>query len=203
MPVDSRGVYIYSNNDVIQDWASFLNLGSNAVSNVIRDTMGRLVYVVPNQAAIASKVVELGNKGVRGTTPEPLVFYLMDQGVIATHNGSTTSLAASALGVNVASSFSNLQQGPLRTTIRSAKKFGGRVDLTFDFTGSYQATGDRSLPLFNVSNPCIPLDVPRVGVPGKGDMYVQVDERGRAILWCHTTRYQSGTWRVAMSWAVK
>ena len=36
MALDPNGVYQYTLNDVVQDWASFMNLGTSSVSNVLR-----------------------------------------------------------------------------------------------------------------------------------------------------------------------
>lgn len=87
--VDNNGVYKYTEDDTVNGWAPYMNLGMNSVSNALSDARHRLVYTASSQADANSKLAELKTSGINPTASSPVFFWLTDTSNLWVNNGVT------------------------------------------------------------------------------------------------------------------
>lgn len=78
MTIDSRGIYIYSQEDSVNDWPSFLNLGMSSVSNALAEVRSHGVYTASSVTDMMSKKNLIAGKGATASPSDPVYFYRSD-----------------------------------------------------------------------------------------------------------------------------
>lgn len=78
MTIDSRGIYIYSQEDSVNDWPSFLNLGMSSVSNALAEVRSHGVYTASSVTDMMNKKNLIASKGATASPSDPVYFYRSD-----------------------------------------------------------------------------------------------------------------------------
>lgn len=88
MALDPNGVYQYTLNDVVQDWASFMNLGTSSVSNVLREMKGNMVVTAASLQDMTKKKDALVTAGVSFSPANLGLFWRTDEKKMYAWNGT-------------------------------------------------------------------------------------------------------------------
>lgn len=173
MALDPNGIYQYTLGDAVNDWASFMNLGTSSVSNVIREMKANMVITATSLSDMTKKKDALVTAGVSFSTANMGFFWRTDEKKMYSWNGtrfdvvlggSFTDQYVEYASTGTWSRFTTeLQQtiGPFNLSLPSAGVWliGGSVTLkpeedgsnTADFTFSMSLDGDsrRTAAYFN------------------------------------------------------
>ena len=87
--IDSTGLYVYSVNDLTNDWVSFFNLSTSATRDVVTQMRGKLLYTATshdNMVAVKNQVL---GQGVSATPANPLYVLRSDTGQLYSFNGES------------------------------------------------------------------------------------------------------------------
>ena len=79
MALDPNGIYQYTLGDVVQDWASFMNLGTSSVSNVIRDMKANMIVTATSLSDMTKKKDALVTAGVSFSASNLGLFWRTDE----------------------------------------------------------------------------------------------------------------------------
>ena len=83
MPVDNNGVYQYTNDDTLNNWATFMNLGMSSVSTKFSGVNRNYIYTAASQAAADSLRTAKGSSAA-----SPLFVFRTDTKGLMFHNGT-------------------------------------------------------------------------------------------------------------------
>ena len=126
MPVDNNGIYQYTNDDTLNNWATFMNLGMSSVSTKFAGVNRNYIYTAASQAAADSLRTSKG-----ASAASPLFVFRTDTKKLMFHNGSAWAEVApqptGAPGEN------NIKSG---TVSFGAVAGNGALDKTITFASS-------------------------------------------------------------------
>ena len=88
MALDPNGIYQYTLGDVVQDWASFMNLGTSSVSNVLRDMKANMIVTATSLSDMTKKKDALVTAGVSFSASNLGLFWRTDEKKVYAWNGT-------------------------------------------------------------------------------------------------------------------
>lgn len=95
MPVNRQGIWTYSDNDVVQSWPIFMNLGFNSVSEVVKGLQDGRVIIAKNSTDREAKLRSM--RDAAGKNPDVLV-YQIDTKTMSTYtDGRLTTIFGAAV----------------------------------------------------------------------------------------------------------
>ena len=83
MAIDSNGVYQYTNDDTLNNWATFMNLGMSSVSAKFAGVKRNYIYTAADQAGADAVRTANGSSAA-----SPLFVFRTDTKKLMYHNGS-------------------------------------------------------------------------------------------------------------------
>lgn len=83
MPVNKQGIWTYSDNDVVQSWPIFMNLGFNSVSEVVKGLQDGRVIIAKNDSDREIKLKPL--RDAAGKNPDVLI-YQADRKIVSVYS---------------------------------------------------------------------------------------------------------------------
>lgn len=90
MPVNKQGIWTYSDNDVVQSWPIFMNLGFNSVSEVVKGLQDGRVIIAKNDSDREIKLKPL--RDAAGKNPDVLIYQADRKTVSVYSDGKYTTI---------------------------------------------------------------------------------------------------------------
>lgn len=90
MPVNKQGIWTYSDNDVVQSWPIFMNLGFNSVSEVVKGLQDGRVIIAKNDSDREIKLKPM--RDVAGKNPDVLIYQADRKTVSVYSDGKYTTI---------------------------------------------------------------------------------------------------------------
>lgn len=90
MPVNNQSIWTYSDNDVVQSWPIFMNLGFNSVSEVVKGLQDGRVIIAKNSADQDTKLNAM--RKAAGKNPDVLIYRLDYKTVNVYSDGKFTTI---------------------------------------------------------------------------------------------------------------
>lgn len=90
MPVNKQGIWTYSDNDVVQSWPIFMNLGFNSVSEVVKGLQDGRVIIAKNDSDREIKLKPM--RDVAGKNPDVLIYQADRKAVSVYSDGKYTTI---------------------------------------------------------------------------------------------------------------
>lgn len=90
MPVNKQGIWTYSDNDVVQSWPIFMNLGFNSVSEVVKGLQDGRVIIAKNDSDREIKLKPM--RDAAGKNPDVLIYQADRKTVSVYSDGKYTTI---------------------------------------------------------------------------------------------------------------
>lgn len=90
MPVNKQGIWTYSDNDVVQSWPIFMNLGFNSVSEVVKGLQDGRVIIAKNDSDREIKLKPMHDAA--GKNPDVLIYQADRKTVSVYSDGKYTTI---------------------------------------------------------------------------------------------------------------
>ena len=90
MPVNKQGIWTYSDNDVVQSWPIFMNLGFNSVSEVVKGLQDGRVIIAKNDSDREIKLKPM--RDAAGKNPDVLIYQADHKTVSVYSDGKYTTI---------------------------------------------------------------------------------------------------------------
>lgn len=95
MPINKQGIWTYSDNDVVQSWPIFMNLGFNSVSEVVKGLQDGRVIIAKNDADRNAKLKSM--RDAAGKNPDVLIYQVDRKTMSSYSDGRLTTIFGAAV----------------------------------------------------------------------------------------------------------